>query len=109
MTRSRSASEARSQSPREARAGPLISFQPNEFAPRSHAPSFRGGGEEPAEGVDQPRLLRLAERFEEPGELIRAGPALRQHDELAGGLVVLHVPVGRDDVVQTEDPVDGGR
>src|SRR5215469_9271531 len=33
---------------------------------------------------------------------------LGQHDELAGGLVALHVLVGRDDVVQAEDAVDVG-
>ena len=33
---------------------------------------------------------------------------LGHHDDLPGGLVVLHVAVGRDDVVQAEDAVDVG-
>src|SRR5262252_29947 len=33
---------------------------------------------------------------------------LWDHDKLSAGLVVLHVPVGRNDIVQAEDTVDVG-
>ena len=36
------------------------------------------------------------------------GWRLGEHDNLPGGLVVLHVPVGGDDLVEAEDAVDVG-